>query len=119
MKSLLIFLSIIVFSSAFADNNSYGPVKDKIDQSQLNWILDRHPVQESRGGSTNGLEPEIDTKISKSFDKIHNTFSKKEKDKLAILAMAGEHKANFEFTEIFGSNPNYNLDNPYKSWGTI
>ena len=118
MKSLLIFLSIIVFSSAFADNNSYGPVKDKIDQSQLNWILDRHPVQESRGGSTNGLEPEIDTKISKSFDKIHNTFSKKEKDKLAILAMAGEHKANFEFTEIFGSNPNYNLDNPYKSWGT-
>ena len=118
MKSLLILLSIIVFSSAFADNNSYGPVKDKIDQSQLNWILDRHPVQESRGGSTNGLEPEIDTKISKSFDKIHNTFSKKEKDKLAILAMAGEHKANFEFTEIFGSKPNYNLDNPYKSWGT-
>ena len=77
MKSLLIFLSIIVFSSAFADNNSYGPVKDKIDQSQLNWILDRHPVQESRGGSTNGLEPEIDTKFPKALIKFITHLAKK------------------------------------------
>ena len=118
MKLIAIFLFWILSSLAIAEEDSYAPIKDKIDQSEINWILDRLPVQESRGGSTSGLEPEIDTNISQNFKKIQESFAKKTKDRLAILSMAGEYKANFEFTEIFGSNPNYSLDNPYKSWGT-
>ena len=110
---------MLSINAAVADKKSYSPInKEKINQSEIHWLLDRHNVQESRGGTTIGLEPQIDIEISNAFINIRSADGKKEKDRFAILAMAGDYKAGFEFTEIFGSNPNYKLDNPYKSWGT-
>ena len=118
MKFIILLFSIFSCTLVIAEENNYSPIKEKINQSEINWLLDRHNVQEARGGTTSGLEPNIDTEPSDYFLKITNSNKKKEKDRFAILAMSGDHKANFEFTEIFGSNPNYELDNPYKSWGT-
>ena len=118
MKFIFLIFLIFPYASVIAEENNYGPVKEKINQSKINWLLDRHNLQEARGGTTSGLEPNIDTEPSDYFLKIIDSNNKKEKDRFAILAMSGDHKANFEFTEIFGSNPNYELDNPYKSWGT-
>ena len=116
MKFIILLFSIFSCTLVIAEENNYSPIKEKINQSEINWLLDRHNVQEARGGTTSGLEPNIDTEPSDYFLKITNSNKKKEKDRFAILAMSGDHKANFEFTEIFGSNPNYELDNPYKSW---
>lgn len=119
MKLSLLFYILFFSTQAIAEQSDYSSViNDKVDQSKINWLLDRNNIQEARGGTTNGVEPEIDTQQSKYFLNLQETSNKKEKDRLAILAMAGNYKANFEFTEIFGSNPNYKLDNPYKSWGT-
>ena len=115
--TLLLFFMVLNYS-VNAEKNNYGSSKEKVNQSKIKWLLDRHNVQESRGGTTDGLEPDIDIKISDHFLKLQSSTNTKDKDRLAILAMAGDYKANFEFTEIFGSNPNYKLDNPYKSWGT-
>jgi len=118
MRLILLIFFMILNNSVIAENHSYGSPKEKVNQSKIKWLLDRHNIQESRGGTTNGLEPEIDIKTSDYFLKLQSSTNKKDKDRLAILAMSGDHKANFEFTEIFGSDPNYKLDNPYKSWGT-
>jgi len=71
-----------------------------------------------RGGSTKGGKIIIDTKNSKSFSKIKRAKTKKEKDRLAILAQAGDYKVSFEFIETIGFNKNYKLDVPYNSWAT-
>ena len=118
MRLILLLFFMVLNISASAEKNNYGSSKEKINQSEIKWLLDRHNIQKSRGGTTDGLEPEIDIKTSDYFLKLQSATNTKDKDRLAILAMAGDHKANFEFTEIFGSDPNYKLDNPYKSWGT-
>jgi hypothetical protein len=118
MKISFFLFLLILNTSVIAETSNYGSSKEKVNQSEINWLLDRHNVQEARGGTTSGLEPEIDKVPSNYFIKLQNSKKQKEKDRFAILAMAGDYKANFEFTEIFGSNPNYSLDNPYKSWGT-
>lgn len=118
MKIYILLMALVFNTFSSAEEKKYGVVKEKVDQSKINWVLDRHLIQESRGGTSNGLEPEIDIIPSEYFLELQKTESKKAKDRLAILSMTGEYRANFEFTELFGSNPNYELDNPYKSWGT-
>ena len=118
MKIKLLVFLFVINNAVIAETNSYGSSKEKVNQSEINWLLDRHNIQEARGGTTSGLEPEIDKAPSDYFIKLQNSKKQKEKDRFAILAMAGDYRANFEFTEIFGSSPNYSLDNPYKSWGT-
>ena len=44
--------------------------------------------------------------------------SKKEKDRTAILAMAGPYRASFEFLETVGYTPDFERSRPYQSWGT-
>jgi hypothetical protein len=118
MRLTLLLIVMVLNYSVNAEKNNYGLSKEKVNQSEINWLLDRQNIQEFRGGTTDGLDPDIDLNTSDYFQKLQSATNKKDKDRIAILAMAGDHKANFEFTEIFGSNPNYKLDNPYKSWGT-
>ena len=92
---------------------------DKVNQNEINWLLDRYKYQDIRGGTTKGLAVELDESISKSFIELQDKhLDKKSKDRLAILSMVGEYRVSFEFIETFGSTNNYKLDNPYQSWGT-
>ena len=103
---VLLFISINLYSN------------EKINQNSIDWILDRDHIQKPRGGITNGLPTEVDTRVSKHFTKLQNLSDKKDKDRHAILSMIGEYRANFEFTEMYGAPIDYPLDIPYKSWGT-
>ena len=105
MKIRLLIILLFLNNSVIADISNYGSSKEKVNQSDINWLLDRHNIQEARGGTTSGLEPKIDKSPSNYFVKLQNSNKKKEKDRLAILSMAGDYRANFEFTEIFGSDP--------------
>ena len=117
MKNIF-FTFLFLMSSVLANDDSYAGDQKTIDQSKLNWIIDRHDTQSFRGGTTIGVIPEIDLKPSNYFEQLSKARLAKEKDRLAILSMTGNFRANFEFTEMFGSEPQYELDNPYKSWGT-
>ena len=48
--------------------------EEKVNQSEINWLLDRHNVQESRGGTTDGLEPDIDLNTSDHFLKASKRY---------------------------------------------
>ena len=94
-------------------------INDKVNQNEINWLLDRYKYQDIRGGTTKGLAVELDKSTSKSFLELQDEhLDKKSKDRLAILSMVGEYRVSFEFIETFGSTNNYKLDNPYQSWGT-
>jgi hypothetical protein len=109
---LVIILSISLINSIQAQD------KD-IYQNEINWLLDRFKYQEIRGGTTKGLDVELDVNVSEYFKTLqNNNLDKKDKDRLAILSMVGEYRVGFEFLETFGSKNNYKLDKPYQSWGT-
>jgi hypothetical protein len=92
---------------------------EEIYQNKINWLLDRYKYQEIRGGTTKGLDVQLDINPSEYFKSLqNNNLDNKSKDRLAILSMVGEYRVGFEFLEIFGSEINYKLDKPYQSWGT-
>jgi hypothetical protein len=108
----VIILSISLINSVQAQD------KD-VYQNEINWLLDRFKYQEIRGGTTKGLDVELDVNASEYFKSLqNNNLDKKDKDRLAILSMVGEYRVGFEFLETFGSANNYKLDKPYQSWGT-
>ena len=123
---IIVFISIINMISTGKDNsatinesNVSQKIKNKINQNEINWLLDRYKYQDIRGGTTEGLAVKLDENTSKYFlDLQEKKLDKKSKDRLAILSMVGEYRVSFEFIETFGSKNNYKLDNPYQSWGT-
>lgn len=123
---IIVFISIMNMISTAKDSsatiyesNVSQKIKNKIDQNEINWLLDRYKYQDIRGGITEGLAVKLDENTSKYFlDLQEKKLDKKSKDRLAILSMVGEYRVSFEFIETFGSKNNYKLDNPYQSWGT-
>ena len=108
---LVIILSISLINSVQAQD------KD-VYQNEINWLLDRFKYQEIRGGTTKGLDVELDVNVSEYFKTLQNSnLDKEDKDRLAILSMVGEYKVGFEFLETFGSKNNYKLDKPYNLGG--
>ena len=72
-----------------------------------------------RGGSSNGADVEISTEPHAGWLAIQNPeFDKFEKDRAAILAMAGGYRVDFHFLETVGFSENFTRDRPYHSWGT-
>lgn len=72
-----------------------------------------------RGGTTTGEAVEIDSAPSQAWEALQNpTLSKRERDRAAILAMAGDYRASFDFLETIAFDPPYRPAQPYRSWGT-
>lgn len=72
-----------------------------------------------RGGSTRGAPVELDTAISPAWLKLQeNNISDVERDRRAILAMAGTYRVTFDFIEVASFNADKSLQRPYQSWGT-
>ena len=72
-----------------------------------------------RGGTSLGPEVDLDENPNPFWQQIQNKdLNKYERDRLAILAMQGEYKINFDFMETMGFVENYVPPQPYQSWGT-
>ncbi|MFT5128251.1 MAG: hypothetical protein ACI8W8_001860 [Rhodothermales bacterium] len=72
-----------------------------------------------RGGSTQGTPVTLVTESSPEWLALQtDDLSKLERDRRAILAMAGNYRVSFQFTEVAGFVEGYEPSNPYFSWGT-
>lgn len=74
---------------------------------------------ETRGGTTRGSEVELDEKPSDAWKKLQQPeLSQRERDRRAVLAMAGSYRVSFQFIESMGFTENYSPSRPYFSWAT-
>ena len=81
--------------------------------------LENPDLKIPRGGTTTGPEVNLDTQPSPLWEEIQNpNLSKLEKDRLAILSMAGKYRVYFDFMETMGFVDNYQPKQPYQSWAT-
>ncbi|KZX58337.1 hypothetical protein A3709_02430 [Halioglobus sp. HI00S01] len=72
-----------------------------------------------RGGTTQGAEVILVTEPSPEWLRLQEPgISKKERDRRAILSMAGPYRTSFDFIETIGFTHGYAPSNPYQSWGT-
>jgi hypothetical protein len=72
-----------------------------------------------RGGTTTGPEPEAVTEPTEAWRSLRaDGLDKVERDRRAILAMAGAYRASFDFLETVGFSAGFEPARPYRSWGT-
>ncbi len=72
-----------------------------------------------RGGTTTGAPVTLDPEPSAAWRALQEPhLQPRERDRRAILAMAGTYRASFDFLEVMGFRPGFTPDRPYQSWGT-
>ena len=72
-----------------------------------------------RGASTRGAPVTLDTEPSAEWKRLREPgITDFERDRRAILAMAGPYRVSFDFLEVVRFDPSLKPDAPYQSWGT-
>lgn len=83
------------------------------------WPYTDGDTMSPRGGSTKGPPVTLDTEPSEAWQGLQEPgLADFERDRRAILAMAGPYRASFDFLETVGFVPGYTPQRPYQSWGT-
>ena len=83
------------------------------------WQFSEDSDLAPRGGTSTGPSVELDQSVSPEFARMTNASpSTLERDRRAILAMAGNFRTSFDFIETVGFEANYKPARPYQSWGT-
>ncbi len=75
---------------------------------------------EPRGGTTTGPPVTLDREPGEAWERLRDPdeLLRIERDRRAILAMAGTYRVTFDFLEVIGFRPEYKFDRPYQSWAT-
>lgn len=88
------------------------------EQFTFAWPLDEEAL-EPRGATTRGVPVVRDSAPSEAWQRLHEPgLSDLERDRRAILAMAGPYRVSFDFLEVVRFDPRLKPDAPYQSWGT-
>jgi hypothetical protein len=83
------------------------------------WPFSEDDQMRPRGGTTKGAEVVLDTRPDDAWQRLREPdISTRERDRRAILAMAGPYRTTFDFIETVGFVPDYKPERPYQSWGT-
>lgn len=113
----LALLLIAVATSAGAAE----PAKDAAAYRQYTfaWPFTDDSAMRPRGGTTSGPDVTLQTRPSEAWQRLTTAeLTPLERDRQAILAMAGGYRTSFDFIETVGFTPDYEPARPYQSWGT-
>lgn len=114
MKRSLIFLAGGLALAAAEEK------KEVIQGHIFAWPFTEVEKMQPRGGTSQGGEVVLDKSPGARWEKLHLEevpFSV-ERDRRAILAMAGSYRVSFDFIETMGFTEDYKPPRPYFSWGT-
>jgi hypothetical protein len=82
------------------------------------WPLDETALK-PRGATTRGAPVVLDKAPAEAWQRLREPgLSALERDRRAILAMAGPYRVSFDFLEVVRFDPRLKPDAPYQSWGT-
>src|SRR6185369_8660708 len=73
-----------------------------------------------RGGTTQGAPVTVDREPGEAWEALRDPDQLRtiERDRRAILAMAGTYRVMFDFLEVVGFRGEFKPDRPYQSWAT-
>lgn len=83
------------------------------------WPFEESSEMRPRGGTTDGPDVVLDREPAQAWSALREPgLSSLERDRRAILAMAGGYRTTFDFIETVGFVPGYEPARPYQSWAT-
>ena len=122
---LKLFAGLIAVSGIQAASLSIADQQTALDedvaprQYTFSWMFIESGTMKPRGGTTLGPEVQLDTRTSEAFAGLQAAgLDDRERDRRAILAMAGDYRTSFDFIETIGFTEGYQPAAPYQSWGT-
>jgi hypothetical protein len=120
MKSHVVLLLMLLLGSI----NCASAQSEDADCSQarlftFSWQFSPGCDMQVRGGTTQGAALELAEAPTDAWQALQNDgLEDFERDRLAILAMAGGYRVSFDFLETVGYTPGFEPDRPYQSWAT-
>ena len=82
------------------------------------WPLDEKALK-PRGATTRGVPVTLEREPQDAWRRLQEAgLGSQERDRRAILAMAGPYRVSFDFLEVARHDPSLKPDAPYQSWGT-
>jgi hypothetical protein len=92
--------------------------QEPASQFRFAWPLGEKALK-PRGATTRGAPVTLDTAPSEGWMRLRESrIAPLERDRRAILAMAGPYRVTFDFLEVVRFDPDLRQDAPYQSWGT-
>lgn len=93
--------------------------KTKASPLAFAWPFLEPEMMVSRGGTSQGTEVTLVTEPHSNWLSLQESgLNEFERDRRGILAMAGDYRTSFQFTETAGFTDSYSPSRPYFSWGT-
>lgn len=104
-----------LYAAAEEENTSHTGQR----QFTYAWPFSEGDEMAPRGGTSRGADITLVEEPGEAWAALREAgLSRKERDRRAILAMAGPYRASFDFIETLGFTPGYQPARPYQSWGT-
>jgi hypothetical protein len=116
-KNIILFASLSMLqSSAFAYEPAAASTENK-KQYTFAWPYTDAASMAPRGGTSKGAPVALAKAPTQAWLDLQQA-KPSDKDRAAILAMAGSFRASFDFVEVAGFTPEQTPQRPYQSWGT-
>jgi hypothetical protein len=113
MPRLPSFLPALLLAAAVA-----AQAQEPARQFTFAWPLGEG-APKPRGASTRGAPVTLDAAPSEAWQRLREPgLAPQERDRRAILAMAGPYRVSFDFLEVVRFDPALKPDVPYQSWAT-
>ncbi|TWU30183.1 DUF6607 family protein [Bythopirellula polymerisocia] len=120
-RGSILFCIVVVVSSIVRGDNTAPPQEssETVVSMAFGWPFLDPASMETRGGTTQGSKVTLDEAPSEAWQELQQpTLAKRERDRQAILAMAGSYRVSFQFIESMGFAEDYSPSRPYFSWAT-
>jgi hypothetical protein len=112
-------LVAIVLAAGCAGRSAPSPRDGTTRQFTFSWQFRDGEAAAPRGGTSKGGPVELAREPGPEWQALHEPgLSSRERDRRAILAMAGTFRTSFDFLEVVGFRPGFVPDRPYQSWAT-
>ena len=117
-------LAVVVLAGIAAAGNGYEPeargdCAGAAERFVFSWPIGSDCHDRPRGGTSIGVPVTPDPEPHPGWLAIREPgLSPIERDRRAILAMAGPYRVTFDFLETVGFTEDFERDRPYQSWGT-
>ena len=121
---LVIFGLFTSITTAASSSNTDGSGKPSSSEKNIvrytfSWPYADGSELTPRGGTTKGPEVQLNYAPAKEFLNLQvDGLVDKDRDRLAIISMAGDYRTSFDFIETMGFVSGYKTPKPYQSWGT-
>ncbi len=114
----LLFFLVSLSTVAHGESDAEGE-RQALARFTFSWPYADDDAMRPRGGTTRGPAVELAPRGGPAWEALQaEDLTPYERDRRAILALAGDFRTTFDFIETIGFTPDYVPPQPYQSWAT-